>query len=165
MSHHGEPVDDRPELLLDSLGYVGISSDRLDDWTSFGRDVAGMQLVESTSRGRALRMDDRSQRFLVSDDGGRGFYGFEVSDAALTQVARRLDDQQVRYTEMDRPTRDHRRVSGAIWFLDPEGNRIEVFHGPELADQPFSPDVRSAASTPACSAWATSYCWRPTPAG
>ena len=50
-----------------------------------------------------------------------------------------LDDHRVNYTEIDRPTRDHRRVSGAIWFLDPEGNRIEIFHGPELADQPFSP--------------------------
>ena len=134
------PPADRPELLLDCLGYVGVSSDRLDDWSSFARDVVGMQLTESTRRGRALRMDDRSQRFLVSDDGGRGFYGFEVSDAAaLSRVAGRLDDHRVPHTEMDRPTRDHRRVAGALWFLDPEGNRIEIFHGPQLADQPFSP--------------------------
>lgn len=134
------PVAEPSELLLDSLGYVGISSDRLDDWSAFGRDVAGMQVVETSRRDRSLRMDDRSQRFLVSDDGGRGFYGFEVSDAvALEAVARRLDEQQVPHSAMDAPTRDHRRVAGGIWFRDPEGNRIEVFHGPELADQPFSP--------------------------
>lgn len=140
MPDHALPVAGRSELLLDSLGYVGVSSDRLDDWTSFGRDVAGMQPAESGRRSLALRMDDRSQRFLVCDDGGRGFYGFEVSDAdALEQVARRLDEQQVPHLELDAPTRDHRRITRGIWFRDPEGNRIEVFHGPEVADRPFSP--------------------------
>lgn len=130
----------RPDLLLDSLGYVGVSSDRLDDWTTFGRDVAGMQVVDSTRRGRALRMDSRSHRFLITDDGGRGYYGFEVSDAAaLQRVAARLDLRGVRHTAMDRPSRDHRRVTDGLWCLDPDGNRIEVFHGPELADHPFSP--------------------------
>lgn len=160
MPDHAFPVAGRSELLLDSLGYVGVSSDRLDDWTSFGRDVAGMQPAESGRRSLALRMDDRSQRFLVCDDGGRGFYGFEVSDAdALEQVARRLDEQQVPHLELDAPTRDHRRITRGIWFRDPEGNRIEVFHGPEVADRPFSPAGRWGASVPASSAWATWCCW------
>ncbi|MEA5153480.1 VOC family protein [Raineyella sp.] len=133
-------ADARPDLILDSLGYVGVSSDRLDDWKRFGHDIAGMQPVETTRRGLTLRMDDRSQRFVISDDGGRGFYGFEVSGPeALERVARRLDERQVPHHEMDRVTRDHRRVSAGLWCLDPEGNRIEVFHGPEVADQPFSP--------------------------
>ena len=34
---------------------------------------------------------------------------------------------------------DQRFVSGLISFADPAGNRLEAFHGAQVADAPFSP--------------------------
>lgn len=126
----------REDLLLDSLGYVGVSSDRLDDWQAFATGVAGMQLGEASAKTRILRIDDRAARFLIADDGGSsGFAGFEVSDAAaLDRVARRLDEHGVRYVELSGAERDLRRVTAGIALADPDGNRIEVFHGAATAD-------------------------------
>ena len=34
---------------------------------------------------------------------------------------------------------DQRFVSGLISFADPSGNRLEAFHGAQIADEPFRP--------------------------
>ena len=68
---------------IQGLGYVGIRAKSLEDWTSFGTQFLGMQLVERGGKSLALRMDDRKQRVVVSEDGGEGvaFFGWEVVDA------------------------------------------------------------------------------------
>ena len=68
---------------IQGLGYVGIRAKSLEDWTSFGTRFLGMQLVERSGKSLALRMDDRKQRVLVSEDGGEGvaFFGWEVADS------------------------------------------------------------------------------------
>ena len=69
---------------IQGLGYVGIRAKSLEDWTNFGTRFLGMQLLERTGKNLALRMDDRKQRVVVSEDGGEGvaFFGWEVADAA-----------------------------------------------------------------------------------
>ncbi len=132
---------DRGDLLLDSLGYVGVSSDKLDDWTAFARDIVGMQLADSSAKARHLRLDERAQRFIITDDGGSsGFAGFEVSDAAaLARVADRLDTAGIRHTELTDSECALRRIAAGLACADPDGNRIEVFHGPESAGAVFEP--------------------------
>jgi len=79
---------------IQGLGYVGIRAKSLEDWKSFGTQFLGMQLVERSGKSLALRMDDRKQRVLVSEDGGEGvaFFGWEVADAAaLNDFAARLE--------------------------------------------------------------------------
>ena len=63
---------------IQGLGYVGIRAKSLEDWKSFGTQFLGMQLVERSDKSLALRMDDRKQRVLVSEDGGEGvaFFGW-----------------------------------------------------------------------------------------
>ena len=46
-------------MALQALGYVGIGSDRLDDWAGYATRFLGMQLVDRSSGCLALRMDDR----------------------------------------------------------------------------------------------------------
>ena len=48
-----------------------------------------------------------------------------------------------------------RHVTDLIVFADPVGNRLEVFHGPEIASDPFMPGRAISASAPGRSAWAT----------
>src|SRR3569623_1707862 len=70
-------------MLLQSLGYVGIAADKLEDWSAFATGLLGMQVIERGNSGIALRMDDRKQRLLIDRDSRNGcnFFGWEVADA------------------------------------------------------------------------------------
>jgi 2,3-dihydroxybiphenyl 1,2-dioxygenase len=101
-----------------------------------------MQLVETAGKQLALRMDDRKQRVVVNEDGGEGvaFFGWEVSDRGkLEQFAARLENSGVPVSRGSRALADERRVKDLIVLADPLGNRIEVFHGAETANDPFKP--------------------------
>jgi 2,3-dihydroxybiphenyl 1,2-dioxygenase len=127
---------------IQGLGYVGIHAKSLEDWASFGTRFLGMQLVETGGKQLALRMDDRKQRVLVSEDGGDGvaFFGWEVSGGAtLERFAARLEKAEVPFSRGSRALADERRVKDLIVLADPLGNRIEIFHGAETANDPFKP--------------------------
>src|ERR1051326_6388774 len=85
-------------MAIEGLGYVGVRAKSLEDWTNFGTRFLGMQLVDKSAKSLALRMDDRKQRVVVSEDGGEGvaFFGWEVKDAAaLDRFAARLEQAGV----------------------------------------------------------------------
>src|SRR3954471_22264010 len=129
-------------MAIQGLGYVGVRAKSLEDWADFGTKFLGMQLIDRSRNGLALRMDDRKQRMVVSEDGGEGvaFFGWEVADAAaLDQFAARLEAAGVAVARGSRALADERRVKDLIVFSDPLGNRLEVFHGAETASDPFVP--------------------------
>src|SRR3979490_881091 len=98
---------------IQGLGYVGVRAKSLGDWTSFGTRFLGMQLMDKSAKSLALRMDDRKQRVVVSEDGGEGvaFFGWEVVDgAALDQFAARLEQAGVQVARGARALADERRV-------------------------------------------------------
>jgi 2,3-dihydroxybiphenyl 1,2-dioxygenase len=121
-------------MALQALGYVGFGSADLDGWRQFG--------TERSSSLLAFRMDDRKQRIVIDKsmpDGAR-FFGWEVADtAALDALAARLEAARIPVTAEPQTLADARRVRGLISFSDPGGNRLEAFHGAEIADTPFSP--------------------------
>ncbi len=83
---------------IQGLGYVGVRAKSLEDWTGFGTRFLGMQLVDKSAKSLALRMDDRKQRVVVSEDGGEGvgFFGWEVAEAAaLNAFAAKLEQAGV----------------------------------------------------------------------
>ena len=127
---------------LTALGYVGVRSARLDDWESYATRLLGMQQVDRAGAVRAFRMDDRKQRLVVTGDEGEGlgFLGWEAADAAaLDALAARLDAHGVKVSRAPRSLADERHVADLILFEDPAGNRLEVFHGPAAAGDPFRP--------------------------
>jgi len=129
-------------LGIEALGYVGVRAKSLEDWTGFGKNFLGMQIVDRSAKSLALRMDDRKQRLLVAEDGGEGvgFFGWEVADAAaLDRFAARLEQAGIQVTHGSRALADERRVQDLIVFADPLGNRLEVFHGAECTTEPFKP--------------------------
>lgn len=131
--------------MVEALGYVGIAADRLDDWADYGGRWLGLQLTERTSGSLRFRMDDRKQRFIISDETAgpaavRQFFGWEVADATtLEALAARLDKARVAVKRLPRAIAEHRRVADGISFLDPCGNVLEVFHGAEVTSEPFVP--------------------------
>ncbi len=99
---------------LRALGYVGVRARYLDDWTSYGTRLLGMQMVDRTASKLALRMDDRKQRMIVNADGGGeglDFMGFEAADArALDDLGARLEAHASRSSERRGPAADERFV-------------------------------------------------------
>src|SRR5579883_1606119 len=129
-------------MNLNALGYVGIRTKNLDDWAAYGTRFLGMQLVDNSRGALALRMDDRKQRVIVHADDGEGpsFYGWEVADAAaLDALAAHLENSGVSVARGSRALADERHVKDLIVFADPIGNRLEAFHGAEIASDPFKP--------------------------
>lgn len=127
---------------LIALGYIGVHSSKLEDWSTLATGLLGMQKIDDAGGTRAFRMDDRKQRFVVTGaDGDRlAFMGWETTDAAsMARLAARLEAHGTAVRPATRAQADARHVADLISFDDPAGNRLEVFHGPAVADTPFRP--------------------------
>ena len=129
-------------MEIQALGYRGFGTDRLEDWTDFATGWLGMQAVDRGAGVRAFRMDDRKQR-LVLDRAmpeGERYFGWEVAGAAaLDTLAARLENAGVAVRHEPTSLADQRFVRGLISFADPAGNRLEAFHGAQVADEQFRP--------------------------
>src|SRR5207253_11349765 len=115
---------------IQGLGYVGIRAKSLEDWTTFGTRFLGMQLVERSAKSLALRMDDRKQRVVVSEDGSEGvaFFGWEVADAvALNDFAARLQKAGIEVARGSRALADERRVKDLAALAGPVGDGLGLF--------------------------------------
>src|SRR4051812_23580077 len=100
-------------MELQSLGYVGIATDKLDDWSHFATGLLGMQVIERNRSSLALRMDDRKQRLIVDRESRNtcSFFGWEVADrAALERMAGHLESCAVRVTREPQALADQRCV-------------------------------------------------------
>lgn len=127
-------------MQVSSLGYVGLGAQNLDDWRDYGPHFLGLELVDRADGSLSFRMDDRRQRLVVQRAGAPPFFGWEVADAAaLDALAARVDGAGYPVARGTRALADERAVADLIHFLDPVGNRVEVFHGPALASGPFAP--------------------------
>ncbi len=129
-------------MAVQALGYLGISAQSIDEWSNFATRQLGLQLVDRAASSCAFRMDDRRQRVIVDKErpDTERFFGWEVSDAAsFDALAGKLEAAGVAVRREPAALADQRFVRDLISFRDPAGNRIEVFHGPSLADTPFTP--------------------------
>ncbi len=129
-------------MTIQGLGYLGIGTDKIDDWTQYATDFLGMQAVDRGAGTRAFRMDDRKQRLVIDRalPEGQRYFGWEVANAAaLDGLATRLEDACVAVKREPAALADQRFVRGLISFADPAGNRLEAFHGAQIADEPFRP--------------------------
>ncbi len=122
-----------------ALGYLVVSAKSLEDWATYGSGQLGLQGVDRSRSTLAFRMDDRKQRIVINEDGASTIsaYGWEMADAkALDAMAARLEQAGVR----SRAAHGLLQMSAmSLTFVvnDPSGNRIELFHGPEIASEPF----------------------------
>ena len=114
-------------MAIIALGYLGVRSDRLDDWSDFAGRLLGMQKIDRGGKALAFRMDDMKQRLVVSDEPGEtlAFMGWEVAEAAdLDRYAARLEAAGVAVTWGSRSLADRRLVTDLITFADPRVARV-----------------------------------------
>lgn len=127
-------------MQVSSLGYVGLAAENLSDWRDYGTRFLGLQLIDRVDSSLSFRMDDRQQRLVIQRAGAPAFFGWEVSDAAtLDAIAARVEGAGFKVMHGTRTLADERAVADLIHFLDPVGNRVEIFHGPARASDPFMP--------------------------
>lgn len=129
-------------MTVQALGYVGIGATDLDVWSDFATSQLGLQPVDHTGVSRAFRMDDRRQRLIADKEhpDAQRYFGWEVADAgALDALAAKLEAAGVAVRREPQALADQRFVREVISFSDPDGNRLEAFHGPMIADTPFVP--------------------------
>lgn len=129
-------------MLLQSLGYIGVSTAQADAWADFSTGLLGMQVADRNGSGFALRTDGRAGRLFVEKGAREGVSatGWEVADAAaLAQLAAQLSDAGHPVRPGTRIEAEQRRVAALIIGEDPAGNRIEFFHGAAAAATPFTP--------------------------
>src|ERR1700730_4231530 len=124
------------------MGYFWVGTSKLDDWNSFATGQLGLQPVDRGGAMRAFRMDDRKQR-LIADGGlpdGERFFRWGVAGAAaLTAAAARPETAGVAVWREIAAVADQRCAAEVISFRDPAGDRVEAFHGAQIADEPFRP--------------------------
>jgi 2,3-dihydroxybiphenyl 1,2-dioxygenase len=129
-------------MEIQALGYLGVGTAKLEDWTSLATQGLGMEAVDRGRGTRAFRMDDRRQRLLLDSTipDTTQYFGWEVANAdALDALATRLERAGIVVQREPAALADQRFVSGLISFHDPMGNRLEAFHGAAVADTPFRP--------------------------
>jgi 2,3-dihydroxybiphenyl 1,2-dioxygenase len=129
-------------MTVQALGYVGVRAQGIDDWAGYAGGLLGLQRIDRSRATCAFRMDDRKQRIVVDGSGGQGiaFFGWEVADAtALDAVAAKLEAAGTKVARGARALADERHVKDLVVCNDPQGNRIELFHGAETAADPFKP--------------------------
>ena len=100
-------------MAIIALGYLGVRSDRPDDWSDFAGRLLGMQRIDRGGKALAFRMDDLKQRLVVSDEPGEtlAFMGWEVAEATdLDRYAVKLEAAGVPIVRGSRSLADRRFV-------------------------------------------------------
>ena len=110
--------------MITALSYIGIRSNKSDDWRQFAGNVLGMQVLDHGGRNTAFRMDDQRQRLIISDEPGDtlAYIGWEVGEKSdLERLATKLEAAGHNVTPGDRGLADRRYVTEIITCVDPAG--------------------------------------------
>ena len=127
---------------ITALGYIGVRSDRIEDWGAYASGLLGMQRIDRARTQLAFRMDDRTQRLIVADEPGDtlAWLGWEVASAkALDQLAARLSDAGHPVRAGTTAEAGRRGVGTLVHCTDPAGTRVELFVDPMRSAEPFIP--------------------------
>ncbi|MDX6740647.1 VOC family protein [Actinocorallia sp. A-T 12471] len=126
--------------MLNSLNYIGFTSPRAADWTTFGPEVLGLQLAGVAEDGTVrLRMDDADYRIAIHPGATNeaAYLGWGVSSPAdLAVLTERLAAVGIK-THAGDPA--ERAVAELIWFTDPFGQRHELTWGQLTRPASFHP--------------------------
>ncbi|MEY2434433.1 MAG: hypothetical protein QOC92_4158, partial [Acidimicrobiaceae bacterium] len=127
-----------------ALGYVVVTAEDLDAWSTFATSILGLQVGTQPSAAPEretlyLRADERSWRIAVEagPNGGVGALGFEVSTKrAFDQLKARLTDGGIAVKDAPEVAA-HRRVLDLFQAEDPNGVPLEFYYGAKTEKENF----------------------------
>ena len=129
-------------MAVKALSYIGVNSDKFEDWSEYSQKYLGMQQMDRGKEILSFRMDDQKQRLTITGDkgDGLGFLGWEVdSKEDLQTFANKLEENKITVNHGKTSFADKRFVEDLIYFNDPQGNRIELIYKPMIDTDPFKP--------------------------
>jgi len=129
-------------MAINALSYIGVNSDKIEDWSDYSQKYLGMQRVDRGKGTLSFRMDDHKQRLAITGDTGDSlaFIGWEVEKKQdLQTYAAKLEKNNVPVTLGNSSYSDKRFVEELIHFNDPQGNRVELVYKPMKDTDPFKP--------------------------
>lgn len=128
--------------MFNALNYIGFTSPRAAEWTSFGPDILGLQLAASLPDGTVqLKMDDAAYRIAIhpGDRDDVAYLGWGVADPAeLETIAGTIAAAGLK-VHTDPELAERRAVIDVFWFTDPWGQRHEVSWGQQVHPASFHP--------------------------
>ena len=67
-------------MAVSALSYIGVNSDKIEEWSDYSEKYLGMQRVDRAKGTLSFRMDDQKQRLAITGDTGDSlaFIGWEV---------------------------------------------------------------------------------------
>ena len=129
-------------MAVKALSYIGVNSDKLEDWSDYSEKCLGMQRVDRGKGALSFRMDDHKQRLAITGDTGDSlaFVGFEVDNKDdLQTYAAKLEANGIKVNIGNSSYSDKRFVEELIHFNDPQGNRVEMVYNQMKDTEPFKP--------------------------
>ena len=124
-----------------ALGYVVITTTRMDDWDRFLTQVVGVMPAADPGDGaRHYRIDQRPFRFRIEpgDRDELSAAAYEVAGPeALSRLARAIEAAGRPVEAGSEPQAAARRVRAFFRTTDPAGNGLEFFHGDSRDDVAF----------------------------
>src|SRR5437764_1387971 len=84
-------------MSLQTLGYIGLRTKNLEDWTVYAERFLGMQLVDKSRGTASFRMDDKKQRLhsvAFIESGKVGIHHLMVETCYLDDVGQCYDIAQ-----------------------------------------------------------------------
>lgn len=129
------------------LGYMRLGVSNLAEWKSYATEILGLELVDEGEPKRCyLRMDNWHHRFILEEDGSDDLNALGLRVAGPEEFAamhRRLEAAGVAHEIGSPELCADRRVLEMMSLEDPNGNPIEIFHGPFVEyNKPFYPGRR-----------------------
>ncbi len=129
------------------LGYMGIGVKSPDQWKEFAALIMGMELAEGEAPDRYyLRMDNWHHRIVVHADASDDllYLGFRVAGPEeFRELQRQLSSAGIQFRTGSEDEAAERHVLEVMKLSDPDGNPIEIFHGPHVQfSKPFYPGRR-----------------------
>ena len=107
-------------MPISSLSYIGVNSDKIEDWSDFSQKCLGMQQVDRAKGALSFRMDDHKQRLAITGDIGdnMAFMGWEVETKNdIEFYANKLEKNNVEVVYADKNLCDKRFVEELIFFM------------------------------------------------
>jgi biphenyl-2,3-diol 1,2-dioxygenase len=135
--------------LITELGYLGFEVSDLARWDHFAANVLGLGLQPGPAgtggkATRLLRMDEARYRFILTEGPADdcAFAGWRAADApAVDAFGQRLRSLGLKWTWGSDEELALRGVQCMLHFQDPEGNRHEVYCGPQPATSSFTSEL------------------------
>ena len=134
-------------VQVTELGYMGLGVRDLAAWKDFAANIIGFDVTDDGEGDRCyLRMDYWHHRLVLHADNSDDltYLGFRVGGAEeFDEMQHQLTSAEIPYRVGSEEDAAERRVLAVLKLNDPNGNPIEIFHGPEVQySKPFHPGRR-----------------------